>query len=549
MKKINLNTTRKGMVLPIILLVILLLVGVGIGGYWLVDNYVLFPDADDNALEAVLEHKFDLGFEYEPAEEQGKVEVAVRFTDDSLTEYLRSMAPTLTDAELKEYLKQLKAEMPYTMNEDLVGGSVSYTKDELMAKLNIMGESVELISAKNDLVIGAGGQYFGISLENFVEDFANSIFAPNSGSYYELPSDAYNQIIEIYHDFMESKENDGLKEDFEILEAVVLDCFKNSKLGECEVKYFGNTFNGSAHAGRSQNFVITKEGAIDFIEVLAARINNLSEEESAAFDRVLGVVNAISEEPIDKASISEALLTLADEAKASESTVSNRFELSVIYVAKNVAAIEINAYSYNLETQEDTHEMYLGVDFGDEPLKNGKTEIIYQTFGEYPESFTIETNNVTENGKTTLSVVMATDIYDYTYDAELDVDVYGCTGRSYVYIDVIADKNEGLLTTSLSRQLNGEDEKTEMMSFVLGFVDSKDSLSFTFKNVKEGEVVTALPCEIVVGFANTPDPIIVPEYDNILDYSESQFDGLMTNIMSFLNSLGGLGGSTSPYAR
>ena len=130
---LNFNSSRKGMVLPIILLVIFILAGVGFGGYYLIDTFVLFPDSDDDALSAVLEHKLGLGFEFEPIEDQGKLDLSVKFTEESITAYVKSIRPNATEDEIKQTLEMYKN--VYPVGEDYLGASVSYKENNFAEKV------------------------------------------------------------------------------------------------------------------------------------------------------------------------------------------------------------------------------------------------------------------------------------------------------------------------------------------------------------------------------------------------------------------------------
>lgn len=554
MKKSNMNLTfnssRKGMVLPIILLVIFLLVGAGVGGYYLVDTFVLFPDVDDNPWEEVLEHKFGFGFEYEPAEDQGKVDLSMKITEESIRNYVKSMSPDSSESDIEEMVEQLKANLPYDLNDEIIDAEVSYTKDEYMANLSLMGENVSIISSKDDLVVGMGEKNYGLSLKNFTDDLANSIFAPGSGSPAELPQETYDMLLDFYDSFMAAKDREGFEADVEIIEDMILDCFINSKLGACEVKFFDNTFNGAPHAGRSQNFVFNREGFIDFIEVLSARLGTLSAEEAAALDRILGLTSLFTGDakPLTEADLIDSLNSAVNDMKESEIEADGRIELSIIYVAKNIAAIEANVYSTDLETQEETHELYVGLDFGDDPLKNGKATFIFRTFDEErPTIVNVESNKVVEGGKTTISVVFNTTMYNYVEDPVTGAYVSKVRGDQYFYADITADKDAGLITLDIDQQMlnnpETETERLDVLKVVLGYSDSKDNLSFTFDRVEQDDITFALPYEISVGFSNTPDEIVIPDYDNILEYDETAFQEFFNDIRGFL---GGLLGGTSP---
>lgn len=550
---LNFNSSRKGMVLPIILLVIFILAGVGFGGYYLIDTFVLFPDSDDDALSAVLEHKLGLGFEFEPIEDQGKLDLSVKFTEESITAYVKSIRPNATEDEIKQTLEMYKN--VYPVGEDYLGASVSYKENNFAADLTIMNEKLHLISGQDDLVIGVDGfndgKYYGVSTKTFVEDFAASLFAPGSGAPCELPQEAYDSVIELYESYMDLKSDEGFKADAELVEEIILDCFKNSKLGECEVKFFDNTFNGTPHAGRSQNFVFTREGFINFLEVLSARLQSLSDEEKAAVENLLSLTEMMnSGEAYEISGIVDGINNLLEQINSQEPETENRINVSVIYVAKNLAAIEISAFSKNIETQEEKQQFYFGLDFGDKPLKDTKATMVVKTFGESkPLDLIIESNKVVEGGKTSVSISVSIATYGFTntYDPTLNkyISGYEFEGYEHTYIEYSADKNEGLISFAISKCMDDE-EKTELMRIELGYADSKDTLSISTKSYTQNGRDAALPYELTIAISNTPNEIVIPEYDNFIKYDAPQLSDLLTELKKYLQETFRGAGSAAP---
>lgn len=532
MKKIF--NKKKGFSLPIILLVIFLIAGAAVGGYYALTNYVFMPEIDTDFLAHTLEHKFDFGLEFEPSDDQGKVDFNAEITHERLMQYYESMYPHQSPTVIENYADRAYSNLDF---KTLFGLSVSQKNGISSTKFELFDNPLNIISDDDNIVISAkqvkDGQYYGVKLSTLMDDLNSSALNPANGKKAALSQEEFDALVKLAEAITKGKD---LEDDVDIIMDMVKLCFLKSELGKCELLFDGNTINGVERYGRSMNFVFTKAGILDFLNILIDRLNNPSDKESVSIDRVITYINTVYENDVSLEKIIEDINDFKVKFEEKEDNENLVINVKILYVKTYLSAIEIEG---NNEYNGNKERFTWVLDFGANPDKD--TRIIFEA-KDYEDdklvsTYNIETNTIVNEGETifTFSENSVKTYIDITDSIEGVEGTYtsGTEGR------LVLNKNLGL--GSVNIKIIYDEESTDLLDLDFEFSDTKEMLSF---ELAYDPKTSDLPLETTLDFYNSCEDLQIPEYINYLTMTDLGINNVTKAFEDYFAALlGALGGS------
>ena len=533
MRETKIYNKVKGFSLPIILMVIFLIAGIGVGGYYALSNYVFMPEIDTDFLAHTLEHKFDLGLEFEPSDDQGRADFNSEITVKNLMRYYEYRYPHQSPTEIKNYANTAYRNLNY---KTVFGLSVSQKNGINSTKLKIYDNELNVISDDDNIVIYSeqvkDGQYYGVKLSTLIDDLNSSALNPENGKNAALPEEDFNELMKLAESVTKSKD---VKKDVDVIFDMIKICFFKSELFDCNLVFSGNTINGVERYGRSQNFVFTKSGILDFLNILIDRLNDPSKKEGEAIERLIAYYNTTSEEKITLEEIIEEINKFKTEFEESEKNENLVINVKILYVYSYLSAIEIES---NNEYDGNKERFTVLLDLGSNPYKDTRIHFEANDYenDKLISSYTIDTDTIVTDGESIFtysqkSVNSYIDITDSIEGIE-KTSTSGTEGR------IVLNKNLGL--GSLKFKTISDDKSTDLLDIDFEFSDTKQMLSFEQVYYPQ---TNSLPVENTLNIYNTCEDLKIPEYINYLTMTDLGLNNFTKAFEDYFTALlGALGG-------
>lgn len=509
-----------------LLIFVLVAALVGTGVWWILSNFVLFPKLDSKLIERTLENKFDWGMEFEPSTEQGKMDIAVNFSEERLTEFFKSMYPDYDDAQINDLVEEFNTMIGDV--DELAKASVSFKDKAGVGNIIFMDEEFNLYMSDKDVAINGenfnNGQWYGVSVENFIEDLEDSVFGPDSGSDWALPEEAFEQIENYFNTLKDAEENEYYAEEIEIIYEMIYDSFKESELADCKVKYSGNKVLGKSRSGRSQTFTITQDGLVDFLEILTEKFEDPSKKEEEALEKILELFNGyMGDNEVELDDIVDALETVTELVEENEVLEDVEITVQILYVNTCISAITVDVV-IDGEFAEQTYTAT--IDFGANPRKDNVIKFVLEASANDEEVMYLEASyDATVDSKKT-TVDFAFSMTQYYGDDEETM-----SGSAKIEFN----KSKGTITASAG--YTEDDEDVELFKLVLKYTDKKSEFTLAFDSLTVMGEDFPLPVDISIGFYDKPDSIKLPKYENILEYDEDDFMDIYEDIVAYYEEI------------
>ena len=509
-----------------LLIFVLVAALVGTGVWWILSNFVLFPKLDSKLIERTLENKFDWGMEFEPSTEQGKMDIAVNFSEERLTEFFKSMYPDHDDEQINDLVEEFNT--MFGDVDELAKASVSFKDKAGVGNFIFMDEEFNLYMSDKDIAINGenfnNGQWYGVSVENFIEDLEDSVFGPDSGSDWALPEEAFEQIENYFNTLKDAEENEYYAEEIEIIYEMIYDSFKESELADCKVKYSGNKVLGKSRSGRSQTFTITQDGLVDFLEILTEKFEDPSKKEEEALEKILELFNGyMGDNEVELDDIVDALETVTELVEENEVLEDVEITVQILYVNTCISAITVDVV-IDGEFAEQTYTAT--IDFGANPRKDNVIKFVLEASANDEEVMYLEASyDATVDSKKT-TVDFAFSMTQYYGDDEETM-----SGSAKIEFN----KSKGTITASAG--YTEDDEDVELFKLVLKYTDKKSEFTLAFDSLTVMGEDFPLPVDISIGFYDKPDSIKLPKYENILEYDEDDFMDIYEDIVAYYEEI------------
>ena len=507
-----------------ILLIVLSVAIVGVGIYLFLINFVLFPKFDAYLLYSTLESKFDWDLKYSPKLDQGKANISVDTSESKLKDYYKYNYPYYNDSELKEMVD-------YTMDmfgtSDLVDLTISANNNKMHMSAEVLDKHFNLYADEDNIALNIedfdNGNYYGVSIDTLLDDFRNSIFAPNSGSSMALDQETYEMVESIIEELQDFGKESEMPRELEVLVDILTDSFEGSSISDYTTSYSGAKVLGKERDGRTKTYVITKDDVLNFLSSLINRLNSLTEDEEEAVNSILDMISAAAEE---KVSIDDIIELLTEAYYELEEVEDDNTEIKVqfvyVYTCLSAITVEVSS-SYEGYSETIENQTVIALDFGEKP--NIDKDIIFTvvnyTNGEEKSRNEIAYKVKSDGDKTTVVFSVSSETYYY--------------GQKHEYVDsirIVLDKSKNRITIKGLSEYDSEEN--ENFKVVLGYFDSKTNLRLTLDSiiVEDNEVV--IPVDIELNFYQKSSKINIPNYTNVVTLSEDDFLRLGEDLFEYM---------------
>lgn len=509
-----------------ILVIVLSVAIVGVGVYLLLANFVLFPKFDAALLYNTLHSKLDWDMNYKAKLDQGRMDLSVSAPESQLRDYYRSLYPHYTENRINELVQN---DLSTLGTSDLVNLTVSAMDNKANISVELLEKKLNLALDENNIAVSIddfhGGQYYGVSGETMLDDFRNSIFAPDSGSNFALDQQTYEMIESLIENMQNMGEDSKLTKELDTVLNIFTESFENSSISECTTAYDGAKVLGKERDGRTKTYEITKADIENFLEILIDRLENLSNEEEEAFASLLDTMTNVSGEEITVRDLTKALKESLNSLKSVEDN-NTKIKIQFVYVYTCLSAVTIEAKSSNEDYYGNmtVEKTVIALDFGEKP--NQDKDIVFTMVnyedGEEQDRTEVAYRVKSDKDKTTVTFAVNSE-YRNSYG---DIREYTDT------LKIVLDRSKNKMTIKALSEYDYEEE--EIFEVVIGYYDSKTNLRLTLDGFYEYGEEIPLPICVELNFYQKANNVTMPSYTNIIRMSEDEFITLGEDLTLYL---------------
>ena len=458
-------------------------------------NFVIMPNPV-TALTQTLGSKYhlDTSFDFKTLRERGSIEATVELERDNALNRPRGT---------------ISASVDYRGNQAILHGEAYKHSLDVYLSPDLVAAHAEKFDSN----------WYGTPLKNFRTKLAQSEFAPNSGSEYEMDPETFEKVCNLVELIVGDEgvsANRHLRENQDDLRTVAMffkDVFEDSKISNTQKDYGTKKIIDEKRWIRSETYTIDRNTLEDLLRNLKNAMRCADADVIEAAERLLGKLHTVNDfyyltDWNDWEDLEELVRGAIDNLDMGDTVIS----VEICYKNTVVSAIMVNVVKDYGRVKQD-----IVIDFGSNPSSSVDTRVWIESlrYGVESEAELILTEKREEKKVT------------YTLNGSLKGDFADYTGTAVLVLD------RGEKEATLDVAYTAYDEKTEVLSAVCGYVDTRNTWGLTFRELtwfEQDYDADELGVNVSLTISNKPEKITKPEYKNMLEWNEKKVENFAEDI-------------------